>query len=126
MLPITPNGPHLSTQHAKTLDDEFFRSNPLAYFSSRIAGLLDAQHNSNHPSPESAAAFLDVLSLNKTDSVFAFSDRDRGMQVAVDAIALRHHAAEGIIRLLYALTVARPDGSDAPCAWLALARCPRA
>lgn len=62
--------------------------------------------------------------MSTTDGIFTFDERDRGMQIAVDALAIRHHVAEGLVRFLYALVAAQPNGADAPCTWLAVANSP--
>ena len=77
-----PDGPALSTSRAQLLDDEFFGSDPHAYFRSRIAMLTNAGAPTT-PSERSALR----------DDFLA-------------AVTLRHHAAEAVVRLYHSLAVA--------------------
>ena len=124
VLPITPDGPHLSAEQAKTLDDDFFLSDPLAYFTSRMASLVALPTDDESPLSETAEELLAKLGRPKDANVFTFDERSRGIQVAIDAVALRHHAAEGLIRFLYSLVTAKPKPGDAACVWLAVADSP--
>jgi hypothetical protein len=121
VLPIIPEGPHLTAKQAKILDDEFFLSDPHSYFTSRIAALLS---DASSPPPETVAEFRGKLGLPEDAAVFTFDERSRGIQVAIDAVALRHHAAEGLIRFIYGQVAAQPARGDAPCTWLAVADSP--
>lgn len=123
-LPIRAQGRALTEKQAKTLDDEFFRSNPLGHFSSRISALLVAERASSRPTPEEDPDFFDALGLTETDRLLDFSDEQRRVHTAVDALGLRHQAAEALTRFIYALLVARPEAGNARCVWLALADSP--
>lgn len=117
---------NLSESHAKALDDEFFLSQPAAYLSSRIASLLAAQRSSAAPTPADEPEFFAALGLTKTDTLLLFEDQDRKLQVAVDALTLRHHAAEALLRFMYAVAAAKPKAGDAPSTWLGVADSPTA
>lgn len=117
---------NLSESYAKALDDEFFLSQPAAYFSSRIASLLVAQRSSAAPTPADEPEFFAALGLTKTDTLLSFEDQDRKLQVAVDALSLRHQAAEALLRFMYAVTAAKPKVGDAPSVWLGVADSPTA
>ncbi|NEN08041.1 hypothetical protein G3T36_19465 [Diaminobutyricibacter tongyongensis] len=56
--------------------------------------------------------------------VFTYDEGARRRQVAVESLSVRHHAAEGLLRLLHALAVMKPKGDDAPSIWLAVADTP--
>lgn len=117
---------NLSESHAKALDDEFFLSQPAAYFSSRIASLLAAEHSSAPPTPADEPEFFAALGLTKTDALLSFEDQDRKLQVAVEALSLRHQAAEALLRFMYAVAAAKPKVGDAPSTWLGVAESPTA
>lgn len=115
---------HLSEDHAQSLDDEFFRSRPSAYFASRISSLLAASQSVDASMPTIEPEFYAALGLKENESLLQFDERDRRLQVAVDALSLRHQAAEALIRFMYAVTAARPKKGDAPSTWLLLADSP--
>lgn len=117
---------NLSDSHAKALDDEFFLSRPAAYFASRISSLLAADRATDSPTPASEPDFYASLGLGDADTVLYFEEQDRGLQVAVEALGLRHQAAEALLRFVYAVTAAKPKGGDSPCTWLAIADSPTA
>lgn len=117
---------NLSESHAKALDDEFFLSHPAAYFASRIASLLAAERTTDSPTPTSEPEFFSALGLTKTDQLLSFEEQDRSLQVAVEALSLRHQAAEALLRFMYAVTAAKPKEGDARSTWLAIADSPTA
>lgn len=115
---------NLGESHAKTLDDEFFLSHPAAYFASRISALLAAERDATVPTPETEADFFAALNLSASERALHFESEDRRLQVAVEALSLRHQAAEALMRFLYAVTAAKPKDGDAPSAWLTVADSP--
>lgn len=117
---------HLSKSHAKALDDEFFLSHPAAYFASRISSLLATEHSAAVPTPGDEPEFFAAVGLPKTDSLLAFDEQDRRLQVAVEALSLRHQAAEALLRFMYAVTAAKPKEGDTPSTWLLVADSPNA
>lgn len=117
---------HLSEGRAEALDDEFFLSHPAAYFASRISSLLTAERSVAVPTPADEPEFFDALGLTKTDQLLVFEEQDRRLQVAVEALSLRHQAAEALLRFMYAVTAAKPNEGDAPSTWLAIADSPNA
>jgi len=121
VLFIKPEGSTLTEQQAMSLDDEFFRFRPLAYFSARIAALLTAHESSVRPSDSGLAEFRGVLGLDGEANLLEFDDTERRLQVAADAVGLRHHVAETLIRFLHALTASEPKPGDARCIWLQIA-----
>src|SRR5680860_130147 len=107
------------------LDDEFFSSRPLGYFSSRVRSLLESHESGGAPS-ESTSEFFEALGLSQTSSLLAVGDEnDRKLQVAVDSFAVRHHAAEALARLLLAVTTPR-DATAPFSTWAAIADGPTA
>lgn len=123
-LHLPADSVHLSESHAKALDDEFFLSHPAAYFASRISALIAAERTTHSPTPTSEPAFFEALGLTKTDGLLSFDEQDRRLQVAVEALSLRHQAAEALLRFLYAVAAAKPKAGDAASTWLAIADSP--
>lgn len=123
-LPLRTQGTTLTEEQAKMLDDEFLRSNPLGHFSSRIAALLETERSSVRPTSESNSAFFNALGLTESESLLGFNDQERRVQTALEALTLRHQAAEALTRFVYALAASKPRGGDARCIWLAIADSP--
>lgn len=123
-LHLRADAVNLSEQYARKLDDEFFLSRPAAYFSSRISSILAAEHSAATPTAQEYPEFFSSLNLTGGDELLEFSAQDRRTQVAVEALSLRHQAAEALMRFLYSVTVAEPRTGDARCAWLAVADSP--
>ena len=100
-----PEGQDLTEEQALELDDTFLASDPFQYFSSRIASLLrwhEGAPMSDAPLPEPEpgsirAEFNQYLQRPAADG--PFKDLDVHVQVAADALAVRHHAAEALLRL---------------------------
>ncbi|WP_426519535.1 hypothetical protein ACPPVQ_05765 [Diaminobutyricibacter sp. McL0618] len=88
------------------LDDTFFGSDPLGYFRSRIQSLLHEPVDQGRDA-ERFGTLLGEAAPDWAD----VSDAGRQLQRAVDAFAVRHHAAEAVIRLLGALNTAGPESS---------------
>jgi hypothetical protein len=119
MLPITPEGPNVTAGQAKILDDEFFTARPLSYFSARIASLLEAHEAGGTTSTDAYKPLWMALGISKR-GLLEFTDSDRQLQVAVDSLATRHHAAEALVRLLHAL-VSLPSEQDGTSTWATIA-----
>lgn len=125
LLPINAQDRELSQEDAKTLDDEFYRSDPNGYFRARIAALLNASHASaDTPTPDTHPEFFAALTLDPAEGVLDFDEQARKAQTAVDALALRQHVAESLVRFLHALIAAEPELSDAPSMWMAVTNGP--
>jgi len=99
-LPIRAQGTTLTDEQAKILDDEFFLSNPLSHFSSRVSMLLETARSSYEASPENEPEFFKTLGLDSADSALKFDAQHRSVQVAIDALSLRHQAAEALTRFI--------------------------
>jgi hypothetical protein len=121
-----PAGPDLTEDQAGDLDDTFLASDPFQYFRLRIASLLAWQERApvseaTPPDAEpgsSRAEFNQYLQRPAVDG--PFKDLDVHAQVAADALAVRHHAAEVLLRLGCA-RLASPSRADAPCLWAEIA-----
>ena len=126
---LPPTGQHLTAEQARELDDTFLASDPFQYFRSRIASLL-VWHESapvgETPLPEAQpgsirAEFNGYLQRPATDG--PFKELDVRAQIAADALAVRHHAAEALVRLACAVLAPLPS-ADAPCLWSEIATGP--
>jgi hypothetical protein len=124
-----PTGPELTEGQARELDDTFLASDPFRYFSSRIASLLAWQENApvdNQPLPDAVPGsvrgeFNQYLQHSAVDG--PFNDLDVHAQVAADALAVRHHAAEALLRLA-CVRLAPASGTGPPCLWAEIASGP--
>lgn len=101
-LHLHPEGTSLTEAQARTVDDEFFLARPLPHFASRIAMLLEAE-GGRAPLRADHPEFFDALGLSDESGVLEFDERERGLQLAVDALALRHQAAEALTRVMCAV-----------------------
>lgn len=106
---------------AGRLDDQFFTEDPSAYFRARIRTLLVDADGSGAPH----GPLVDQVAplLGPALSLFADLDnRNLEMQVAVDAVAVRHHIGEALLRLLHA--VLHLDSHTDHSVWVALSDSP--
>lgn len=118
-------GRDLTPEQAQQLDDTFLAADPFSYFRSRIASLL-SWHETHAaglttPPPEDGirAEFNAYLQHSHVDD--AMPTLDVEAQIAADALALRQHVAEALVRLAAArLTPPQFDGP--PCLWVDLSR----
>ena len=123
-----PAGSELTAEQRQELDDTFLSSDPYQYFSARI-GMMLRWAESDADSDEHPVAAHDGEDQHATETSRRFarllgrpagfspetSPRSIATQVATDAYALRHHAAESLVRLTAALSQrANPAES---CVW---------
>ena len=121
-----PTGPDLTAQQAQELDDTFLASDPFQYFCSRIGALLTWLESApvlDKPTKEAKpgtirAEFNRYLQRPAADG--PFKELDVHAQVAADALALRHHAAEALLRLACARLAPIPNPGS-PCLWAQMA-----
>jgi hypothetical protein len=105
-------------------------SDPFQYFRSRIASLLVWQESA--PVSDAARAEADEGSIRSEFNTYLqrhavdgpFTNLDVYAQVAADALAVRHHAAEALLRLACARLAPEPLGG-ARCLWAEVAAGPR-
>lgn len=125
-----PVGKELMQEQARELDDTFLSSDPFQYFRSRIAALL-AWHEfapvGDDPLTEAHRGSIGSefnLYLQRPATGGSFEVLDVHAQVAADALAVRHHAAEALLRLACArLAPELPGGAH--CLWAEVATGPR-
>lgn len=121
-----PAGQDLTADQARTLDDTYLASDPLQYFRSRIGSLLAWQESAPvsdttllEAEPGSIRAeFNQYLQRPAVDG--PFEDLDVRAQVAADALAVRHHAAEALLRFACARLAPSPR-AGASCLWAEIA-----
>jgi hypothetical protein len=65
-----------------------------------------------------------ALGLPGVPGILTFDESDRELQIATDSFAVRHHAAESLVRLYHALTVDAPKMGGEKCVWAAIAEGP--
>lgn len=123
-IEIQPSGTALTESQARTLDDEFFLARPLQYFNARISELLHAAGEPETRTNAAVSEFALAAGLNPSDTLLQFTEDEQRLQLAVDALSLRHHAAESLTRFLYAAVAAQPKPGDARCTWLAVEQSP--
>lgn len=114
-----PHGPDLSEDVARQLDDIYFAADPLGYFTAKISSLLMAasleEPVDEDPSATEPSRFDQLL--GGVASVYRRpSSQARKLQTGIDAFAVRHHAAETLLRLTYVL-LRRRDGHGRPSVW---------
>jgi hypothetical protein len=125
----SPDGQDLTEEQAVELDDTFLASDPFQYFSSRIASLLAWQESAPlsdaplpGPEPGSIRAELNQY-LQRPVADGPFKVLDVHAQVAADALAVRHHAAEALLRFACARLAPSPS-AGVPCLWAEIASGP--
>jgi hypothetical protein len=126
---IEPQGPDLTVQQTRALDDDFFASRPFEFFASRIASLIESSETSL---ADRSAGLADdvaaVLGLDHTPEVLTVDRGDRQFQIALDSLAVRHQVAEALVRFYHALTVGQSKGGGstnaAACTWASLCNGP--
>ncbi|MDQ1106621.1 hypothetical protein [Nocardioides zeae] len=124
-----PAGPELTELQARELDDTFLASDPFKYFCSRISSLLTWHEraplaSTPLPPPDSGsvrAEFNQYLQRAAADG--PFDELDVHAQVAADALAVRHHAAEALLRFAH-VRLAPPANTQVRCLWGELAAGP--
>lgn len=129
MMYPPPSGPTLSPDQAAELDDTFLSSDPYAQASARIAMMLDWADQAEHTEPIPPAAELPATLRSYAlrlgfiaPSVWKPSKSVRETQLAQDAFTLRHHLAEAVFRLAWA--VLNDDGAANACLWARLSGSP--
>jgi hypothetical protein len=102
-----PTGPTTSPEQIRELDDAYFAGDVAGYFHNRVDSLVAwAQCQSVDRSSGLAGDVTQRLGFLAQD-IAPIDDRLRGVQIAADAFAVRHHAAETLIRLIAAVLMAR-------------------
>ncbi|MDN5896558.1 MAG: hypothetical protein L0H93_21370 [Nocardioides sp.] len=117
-----PIADSVSSDLAARLDDQFFTGDPSAYFRARLRALL-ATGASWSPEDKLTAEVQRLLGPGAA-LLTDVDPRAQQMQVAVDAIALRHQIAEALLRLLHAIL--HKESSPDASLWVALTDTPNA
>jgi hypothetical protein len=117
-----PEGPHLTPEQAHEFNDSYFGSRPYEYFSARIDSLLGSVDRSRSQSTQGLRAkFAAAIGVTDLYDVLRFSDAERELQVVTDSFAVRHHAAEALVRLYHGLTASSRPESAPRCVWASVA-----
>lgn len=123
-LNLFPTGPDLTRTQARELDDAFFLANPLAQFSSKISLLLDAHDALSMTGVAENPDFNRILGFRPSPPALAFGRDDREHQLTLDAISVRHQAAEALARFAYAIAAEKPDKHQSTSIWQTIAMSP--
>lgn len=123
-----PADEELTEEQARELDDTFLSSDPFQYFRSRIGALLSWQElalvsgvpMARAPKGSARAEFNQYLQRSAVDS--PFNVLDVHAQIAADALAVRHHAAESLLRFACARLAPKPQKTT--CVWESVATGP--
>lgn len=122
-----PAGPNLTAEQRQDLDDTFMSSDPHGYFSARIGMILRWAESGVDIDEPPAGSDGDGQRTTQAHDRFArllgrparsipkSSPRSIATQAATDAYALRHHAAESLVRLTAAIST-RKNAADS-CVW---------
>lgn len=120
-----PVGRDLSPDQIQELDDAFFGSDPRGYFLARIRALIAYADGAEVDySAGLGAEFSSKLRWLRDDDVLAHSADARETQVAVDAMSLRQHLAEGVARLWLTLMRTRTVAPGDVSIWATLSKTP--
>lgn len=116
-----PTGSVPSAEQARELDDSFFSSDPLGYFHARIESLIAyAQGAVVDYETGLGGDYARRLGRGPND-MEAPSDSARELQVVVDALSLRQHAAESLIRFWLAVLQTRTTTPGTVSVWVTIA-----
>jgi hypothetical protein len=114
------NDSTLNVEQVRGLDDVFFASNPLGYFQARVESLL-AFADGAVAAYESGAGKEYARALRRAPGDFqVVGEQDRTLQVAIDAMSLRQHVAEAVVRLWAALLEVRGHEPGTVSMWATL------
>ena len=116
-----PTGSAPSVEQVRELDDSFFASDPVGYFHARIESLIAyAQGAVADYGTGLGDDYARHLGRQPHD-MGAPSAGARELQVVVDALSLRHHAAESLIRLWLAVLQTRATAPGTVSVWVTMA-----
>lgn len=116
-----PTGPEPSVEQVRELDDSFFASDPFGYFQARVESLITyAQGAVVDYGTGLGEDYARRLGRQPQDPEAA-SANARELQVVVDALALRQHAAESLIRLWVAVLQTRAATPGTVSVWATIA-----
>lgn len=120
-----PSGPELNAAECRDLDDDYFASDPLNYFRSKIDALLDWSDDVMETRPqlsENRRRFSELVG-SAAQACYPTTQDARRTQVALDAIQLRHQTAEALLRLIHARLTCR-SSAEPRSLWMELTRTP--
>jgi ABC-type transporter Mla subunit MlaD len=97
-----PAGAEPSAEQIRDLDDTYLSSDPTGYFRARIDALLSWAAAPLAPATSELAQDFETILGAVASARRPLTEMDRRLQVAVDALQVRHQAAEALLRLLHA------------------------
>lgn len=116
-----PVGVEPSPDQVHELDDELFSSDPFGYFQARIESLVAyADGAVAHYGDGLGAEYRSRLRRDPAEMLRASEDA-RQLQVVIDAVSLRQHAAEALVRLWAAALETRHTAPGEVSVWAVLA-----
>lgn len=120
-----PTGPELDEDECRALDDTFYSSDPTGYFRSKIDSLLDScvPQSSSQAEPTADRQRFGQLLGARAVARSPVTEDQRELQVAVDAILLRHQVAETLLRHVHARLTCRASQSPTSV-WMTLTQSP--
>lgn len=111
-----PDGSTVTSAQARTLDDELLGSRPMQFFHSRIEAILNYADPDFSPTDHDMRRAFSKL-VGERDHPRGDEAPDRKAQVAMEAFAVRHHAAEALLRVFHAVAIAEQEPA---CVWVRL------
>jgi len=119
-----PTGTKVSREQVRELDDSFFSSDPLGYFLARVGSLVASADGAKAHFDDGLGAELARLLHRRPEDMARPSGSARELQVGVDALGLRQHAAEALIRLVDAILQLRSGEPGSASVWVTIAEGP--
>jgi hypothetical protein len=105
----------------RELDDTFFASDPFGYFNARIESLIAHAQGAVVDYKTGLGDDYARHLRRRPHDLDAASANARQLQVAVDALSLRQHAAESLIRIWLAVLQTRAASSGTVSVWVTIA-----
>ena len=115
-----PTGQEPNAAQVRVLDDAFFSSDPFGYFRARVESLIAYADGSSPNLHDGLGAEYARRLRRKPDQVPLASDDARELQVAIDALSLRQHVAEALVRLWSAVLDTRVKEPGSVSVWAML------
>lgn len=120
-----PTGLEPTAEECRSLDDEYFTSDPTGYFRSKIDSLLDWTEQASGTGEELSTSRrrFERATGPAAGSRYPTTAEQRQRQVAVDAVQVRHSTAEALLRLIHARLTCR-SSAERRSLWMEVIRTP--
>lgn len=116
-----PTGVEPSPEQVRELDDEFFSSDPFGYFQARIESLVAYADGAVAQYQDGLGGTYASRLRRAPEEMLRATDDARELQVVTDALSLRQHAAEALVRLWAAVLETRHTAPGEVSVWATLA-----